>query len=121
MYCPKCGAPNQDGTAFCSACGAPLTQAAPASQAGWTPQPPQSKNALVAAFLNLFWGIGYLYLGYKKVLGIPSVLFVILMLIVYFVLAIFTIGIGTLILAIILAIDGYQKAKGGSGFVGAQR
>lgn len=81
----------------------------------------ESKNAFVAAILNLFWGLGYIYLGYKKVLGLPAVLFVIVMLIVYFVVAIFTLGLLTLIIAIVLAIDGYQKAKGNAGFIGAQR
>lgn len=25
MFCPKCGAKNEDGTKFCSSCGAPLS------------------------------------------------------------------------------------------------
>lgn len=83
--------------------------------------PAEQKNGLVAAILNLFWGLGYVYLGFKKVLGIPAIAFVILMIIVYFVVGIFTEGILTLIIAIVLAIDGYQKAKGKPGFIGAQR
>jgi hypothetical protein len=122
VYCPRCGTQNQDGATFCSSCGAPLTQSASMPQAGAAaPSPPQSKNAILAAILNLFWGLGYLYLGYRKVLSIPSVGFVILMVVVYVVLGIFTLGIGSLLLAIILAIDGYQKANGRPGFVGALR
>ena len=99
-----------------------MTQATPMAQAvSMPPSPPGNKNALVAALLNLFWGVGYLYLGYKKVLSIPTIGFVIVMLVVYLLIAIFTFGLGTLLLAIILAIDGYQKAKGETGFVSAQR
>ncbi len=29
MFCPKCGNKNDDGTRFCSSCGAPLEQQAP--------------------------------------------------------------------------------------------
>ena len=29
MYCGNCGAKNDDTSAFCQACGAPLSQAAP--------------------------------------------------------------------------------------------
>lgn len=128
MFCPKCGAQNDDTATFCSACGAPLpnrkSMPTPAPTTGVpaaSPAPDGQKNALVAAILNLFWGLGYFYLGFKKVLGIPTIAFVVLMIIVYFVVAIFTIGLLTLIIAIVLAIDGYQKAKGKSGFVGAQR
>ena len=81
---------------------------------------PSSKSPIVAAILNLFWGIGSWYLGYKKVLGIATVLFIILMLIVYFILGFFTAGILELIIAVALAIDGYQKGQGQKGFISAQ-
>lgn len=83
--------------------------------------PVQNKSAGVAALLNLFWGIGYAYLGYKKVLGLPTIAFILIMIVVYFILSIFTIGLATLLLAVVLAYDGYQKGKGRPGFVGAQR
>jgi hypothetical protein len=75
----------------------------------------------VAAIANLFWGLGYVYLGYKKVLGIPSIGFVALMIILYIVLGIFTFGILSLLIAIALAVDGYQKGNGQKGFVTAQK
>lgn len=122
VYCPKCGVKNEETASFCSACGAPLKSATTIVS---PPSPlssgrPEGKSAAVAAILNLFWGIGYLYLGYKKVLGLPTVAFVIVALVVYIVLGIFTIGLLTLLAAILLAVDGYQKAKGKAGFIRAQ-
>jgi len=78
------------------------------------------KNRFVAAILNLFWGIGYLYLGYKKVFGLRSILFVIVIFIVDIVLSIFGLGIISLILVIVLAYDGYVKATGKKGFISAE-
>jgi len=78
------------------------------------------KNALVAAFLNLFFGLGYLYLGYKKVLGLPAVLFALVALIIFIVLATFTFGLLPLVLGILMAYDGYVKANGEKGFVGTE-
>ena len=78
------------------------------------------KSPIVAAVLNLFWGLGYWYLGYKKVLGIPTFGFVIAMLVVYFLIGLFTFGTISLIIAIVLAIDGYQKGQGQRGFISAE-
>lgn len=64
-----------------------------------SPGPVQGKNALVAGVLNLFFGLGYLYLGYKKVLGVPAIVFVVLALIVYALIGVFTFGIVSFILA----------------------
>jgi hypothetical protein len=97
-----------------------------------TTQPPQSgyaspavppsgrKNAWLAAILNLFIGIGYLYLGYKKIFGMPTILFVFVVLIIEAVIGIFTIGIASLILALVLAYDGYVKANGEKGYINAE-
>jgi hypothetical protein len=79
-----------------------------------------SKSAGLAAFLNLFFGLGYVYLGYRRVLGVPTIVFVILTLVVYFLIGIFSIGLATLVLAILLAIDGYQKGQGHKGFISAE-
>lgn len=74
----------------------------------------------MAAFLNLFFGIGYFYLGYKKVAGIRTFGFVLVVLIVYILGIYFTFGILTLLLAIFMAVDGFQKADGEKGFIGAE-
>ena len=120
MYCPKCGTQNQDTAMFCSSCGTPLTPAA-AAAAPSAQAPVGSKNAVVAAIANLFWGIGYLYLGYKKVIGIPTFAFVVLIFVVSVVVGIFTVGLLSFLIAIVLAIDGYQKGTGQKGFIGAQK
>jgi hypothetical protein len=80
----------------------------------------QGKNAIVAAVLNFFFGLGYLYLGYKKVLGVPTIVFVVLLLVIYFIVGTFTIGILTFIIAIVLAVDGWQKGSGQKGFISAE-
>ena len=78
------------------------------------------KNPWIAAFLNLFFGLGYVYLGTKKVLGVPTIAFVILALFLDIILGIFTAGIASFLFAILLAVDGWQKANGGKGFVSAE-
>ncbi len=117
MYCPKCGAANQDNATFCSSCGNPLTAAAA------SPVPPSNpverKSPIIAAILNFFlFGVGYLYLGYKKVLSIQTIFFVAIVLIVYIVLGFFTFGLLELVVGIFLAYDGYVKARGERGYLG---
>lgn len=75
---------------------------------------------MIAEFLNLFIGLGYLYLGYRKVFGLPTVLFVIVFFFVDVLLGIFTFGLVPLILAILLAYDGYVKAKGEKGYINTE-
>lgn len=125
MFCPKCGAQNPDGASYCEKCGGALqpSSAQPGSYSVGTPNPPPvrvGRSAILAAVLNLFFGLGYLYLGYKKVIGLPTVVFVIGAFIVFFVVSLLTVGLVTLLLAIVLAIDGYQKGQGQRGFVPAQ-
>jgi hypothetical protein len=128
VFCSSCGAPNADGAAFCSKCGAPLTQAvtvpvqAPIQSGSSAPSIPTSyrKSPLLAAILNLFIGIGYLYLGYKKVFGIPTILFVFVVLVIDVVIGVFTFGIVSLLLALVLAYDGYVKAKGSKGYISTE-
>jgi uncharacterized membrane protein len=88
-----------------------------------TPPPvPQNKrkDPIIAGFLNLFIGLGYLYLGYRKVLGLPTILLVIVLFLVDVLLAIFTFGLFPLIQGIILAYDGYVKAKGEKGYINTE-
>jgi hypothetical protein len=123
-YCSKCGAQNPDDAKFCAKCGSPLASASPPpaspASSGTGPNPAQGKSAGLAAFLNLFFGLGYIYLGYSKVMGVPTIVFVVLALVVYALIGFVTLGIVTLILAILLAVDGYQKGSGQRGFVSAQ-
>jgi hypothetical protein len=85
-----------------------------------TPNVSTGKSPVVAAIANLFWGLGYVYLGKKKVLGVPTVGFVVGAFIVYIIFGLFTAGILTLVCAIVLAVDGYQKGSGGKGFISAE-
>jgi hypothetical protein len=126
VFCSACGAENVDGAAFCSKCGAalagapaapiPVPQVVPATSG----LPPGGRNPWVAAILNLFIGIGYVYLGYKKVLGLPTILFVVVVLVAEIVLGILTFGILSFVMAIILAYDGYVKAKGRRGYLSTE-
>jgi len=86
---------------------------------GTPPSAPQGnrKDPVIAGFLNLFIGLGYLYLGYRRVFGLPTILFVIVVLLINVVTGIFTLGLVPLILAILLAYDGYVKARGEKGYV----
>ncbi len=86
---------------------------------GTPPPAPQGnrKDPVIAGILNLFIGLGYLYLGYRRVFGLPTILFVIVVLLINVVTGIFTLGLVPLILAILLAYDGYVKARGEKGYV----
>jgi hypothetical protein len=126
MFCPKCGAQNDDGVSYCAKCGNALQTSGtqqPGSYSVGTPNPPPAKvgrSAILAAILNLFFGVGYLYLSYKKVMGLPTIVFVVVAFIVFAVVSFFTFGLGAFLLAVILAIDGYQKGTGARGFVPAE-
>ena len=124
MFCTKCGAQNPDGAAFCHSCGNKLDGATQPSstpaQGGIASHSIQGKSQPVAAVLNFFFGLGYLYLGYKRVLGVPAAVFVVLTIVVYVILGALTAGIAAFVLAILLAVDGWQKAGGAKGFVSAQ-
>ena len=81
--------------------------------------PVQRKSPIIAAILSFFlFGVGYLYLGYKKVLGIPTILFVVIVLVVYIIIGAFTFGLLELVVGLVLAYDGYVKAKGERGVLG---
>lgn len=128
MFCGKCGASNSDDASFCVQCGGPLK----GQQSSMPPQQPQPanaapsvplgsrKNPLVAGFLNLFFGLGYLYLGYKKVLGLPALLFVLVALVIFILLGTYTFGLLSFVLAILLAYDGYVKANGEKGYISTE-
>jgi hypothetical protein len=127
LYCVHCGAQNPDDAFFCRNCGSNLvaTQNATSSSRpatapsipGGVP-PPRDKIPLIAALLNVFFGVGYFYLGYKRVLGVPTALFVLVMLILDIIGVYLTFGILALLLVIIFAYDGFQKADGEKGIIG---
>ena len=132
MYCPKCGNKNDEGATFCVNCGNSLPsstssmRAAP-QQSYPSTQPPTvgtSKSGVLGAILNFFLpGLGYWYLGYRKVLGIHPVLFLIMIWIVEAVIAFFisSLGILSLLISLFVAYDVYVKAKGKTGWVSAER
>jgi hypothetical protein len=128
VFCTSCGAVNDDNAAFCNKCGAALarTSASPVPPPAMpSPQvatpvsglPPGGRNPWIAAILNFFFGIGYFYLGYKKVQGVPTILFVIAMFVLEIIAGIFTFGLFSLFIAIFLAYDGFVKAKGRRGYL----
>lgn len=124
LFCQKCGVSNAVNAAFCSACGASLA-AAPTTGPNPTPSSNQAsysqrKDPIVVAVLCFIFGLGYLYLGYRRVLGLPTILFVLIALILYVLLGTFTFGLLELIVAILLAYDGYVKAKGDRGYIGTE-
>ncbi|MDG6998878.1 MAG: zinc ribbon domain-containing protein [Nitrososphaerota archaeon] len=124
MYCQKCGASNQDDATFCSACGAslakPVAGSAP-SAPSYSPPTIQQKSPIIAAVLSFFlFGVGYLYLGYRRVLGVQTFAFVLIVLVLYIILGYFTFGLLELAIGIILAYDCYVKAKGQRGYLGTE-
>jgi len=75
----------------------------------------------MAGVLNLLFGLGYVYLGYAKVMKLQAGLFVLSMIVVYFLAGIATDGLVSLAIGVLLAIDGYQKASGLSGYISVER
>jgi len=133
MFCPKCGAQNQNDSAFCMGCGSRLAQvssptqtpAQPAYQQPFAVPPPTGqKNAVLAAILNfLFPGIGYWYWGYRKVLTIPPILLFVLVIVVEYVIWWFTFyaGIIPLLISVFFAYDLWVKTTGQPGWIEATR
>jgi hypothetical protein len=83
-----------------------------------------SKSGVLGAILNfLFPGLGYWYLGYRKVLGIHPVLFLIGIWIVEAVIfyMIPILSLLSLLISLFVAYDAYVKAKGKPGCVDAER
>jgi len=128
MFCPKCGTENPNDATYCQKCGNALqttnlgSQPPSSSSSPSYSQNPQSaaKSPIIAAVLNLFFGVGYFYLGYRKVLGLQTIVSVILIFVLCVIIGYFTLGIGPVIIIVVLAIDGYQKGKGQKGFISAE-
>ncbi len=75
----------------------------------------------MAGVLNLFFGLGYVYLGYGRVMKVQVAVFVVLMVALYFLAGVITDGLAGLVLAALLAVDGYQKASGLKGYINAEK
>jgi hypothetical protein len=108
--------------------GYPTAQSSSPQQQSYPPGQPSliqaSKSGVLGAILNFFFpGLGYWYLGYRKVLGIHPVLFLIMIWIVEAVIAFFitSLGILSLLISLFVAYDAYVKAKGKPGWVNAER
>jgi len=132
MFCPKCGAQNQDDSLFCVNCGNRFSQVSPttqtpiqsSSQPFTVPSPAGQKNAMLAAILNfLLPGIGYWYWGYQKVLTIPPILLFVIVLVVEYVIwnLIFFAGILVFLINVFLAYDLWVKTTGQRGWIEATR
>lgn len=131
MFCPKCGAKNEDSAGFCVSCGNVLSKTASSAQASAQPSPAQpfdvpaprgQKNPMIAAVLNFFFpGIGYWYWGYRKVATVPPLMLFIGVIIVEFLISYFMVFAGIIILAInvFLAYDLYVKTTGQRGWIEA--
>lgn len=126
MFCPKCGAKNEDSAGFCVSCGNMLSKTATSTQASGqpfnVPSPSGQKNPMIAAILNFFLpGVGYWYWGYRKVVTVPPLMFFIGVIIVEFLISYFMFFAGVIILIInaFLAYDVYVKASGQRGWIEA--
>ena len=80
----------------------------------------KSKNPYVAAILNIFiWGLGYLYNGKRKVLGVGLIVVEIIWHIPWLLLGVVAVfgfpyiysSIAMIVLSIVLAYDAYKETK----------
>lgn len=62
MYCPKCGAPHEDGASFCPKCGQPLN----ATNQSYTPPVKNDERWLIALLLCAFGGVLGLHRFYTR-------------------------------------------------------
>ena len=87
-------------------------------------QVPAEYKPYLVAFLNLFFGLGYWYKGYKRVWKLPTLIFSLLLLVAYtvgsFLLTFYVTGLGGFLIflvALVFAYDGFQKESGKPGLV----
>jgi hypothetical protein len=108
--------------------GAPQQGYPPPSQQSYPPTTSStiqtSKSGVLGAILNFFFpGLGYWYLGYKKVIGIHPVLFLIVIWIVEAAISFLIPPVFFLswLISLFVAYDAYVKSKGQSGWVRVER
>lgn len=135
IFCSSCGAENKDGANFCMKCGNSLSLEKQNVNSSTTSsinhQEVQQtvkygKNPVVAVLLNffLFWGLGYWYLGIKKIYGLPWYALIgvqFLIGIIFFGSESSLILLISIVVNISLAYDVYQKALSKPGFVPVER
>lgn len=120
--CSNCGMENGDNATFCTRCGKALTAPSKMPFIDDLNITPTMKKAGIAIILNffLFWGLGYWYLGCKKVVGQNWYMLIIAQLIVGAISSIVPfLGLIYLAANVALAYDLYEKANGRTGFVPA--
>lgn len=121
--CSDCGMENDSSAAFCTRCGkefpAPSTKMPNLGDLNITPTMKKTAIAIILNFF-LFWGLGYWYLGIKKIYGqnwymliIPQIIVIVISHLLPF------LGIIYLIANLALAYDLYEKANGRPGFIPA--
>ena len=120
MFCPQCGAPNDAPAKFCFKCGAALSTAAPpaaappvadprvrgaAVPATAEPSVATGTNPIVVAILSFFIpGLGQLVNSDVKKGALMFVLWAVLF--------VPTVGVGSLAVSIWSAVDAYRVATG---------
>jgi len=124
VFCPKCGAKNDDNASFCSSCGEKLREGSKQTDHPDVVLRIGQRNVVLAVLLNFFFpGIGYWYWGYKKVLGIhPVLLFIGWIIVTYFAnYLVFGLGLPFLALDLFLTYDLYVKTEGKPGWLEASK
>jgi hypothetical protein len=113
---------NDSSAAFCTRCGkefpAPASKMPGLNDLNITPV---MKKAAIAIVLNfLLWGLGYWYLGLKKVYGQSWYILIVVQVLAFVVTHVIPLlGIVYLIVWIAFSYDLYEKANGRTGFVPA--
>ena len=125
-FCSKCGTENKENAKFCIKCGNSLHLGVESMRQfpDYSNAPQETikkkKSPIIAMVLNfvIAWGLGYWYLGIKKVWGLPWYsLFIVEILLAFIVMNIEGFGIIFTLLNFALAYDVYQKALSKPGFV----
>src|SRR3989454_10506388 len=66
MICPRCGASNRDGAAYCDSCGQPLSEAA---------RKTSRRSAGLVGMITFDWTMGSLFAGIFGILGAAVIAF----------------------------------------------
>jgi uncharacterized membrane protein YvbJ len=125
--CGSCGTDNSDENKFCIKCGSALAVNAVGTAAQGLNESKHSNKGMVAVLLNFFilWGLGYWYLGIKKVFGLPWYALAVVHVLLWTVALSEGDSSGIILVIVLLnfafAYDVYQKGSGKDGWVSYQR